>query len=53
MALRAFGWLCAAYWTGVLVAIISGSYTLDRFDSIIALLIVIINFVAYGIEGDE
>ncbi|WP_155399782.1 hypothetical protein [Paenibacillus polymyxa] len=51
MIFRVFNWLCAAYWLCALVAVITGSYTLDRFDSIVVLIIVIINFVAYGIEG--
>ncbi|MFK4304325.1 hypothetical protein ABH892_004465 [Paenibacillus sp. RC254] len=53
MAIRVLNWMCALYWTGVLISVIAGSYTLDRVDSILALLIVIINFVGYGIEGDE
>lgn len=51
MIIRVFNWMCAAYWLCVLVAVIAGSYMLDRFDSIVVLFIVIINFVGYGIRG--
>ncbi|MDH2332473.1 hypothetical protein [Paenibacillus polymyxa] len=53
MAMRVLNWMCAVYWLGVLVAVIAGSYTLDRFDSIAALLILIINFVGYGLGRNE
>ncbi|MMZ45502.1 hypothetical protein D1872_71020 [compost metagenome] len=52
MIFRVFNWMCAAYWLCVLVAVIAGRYTLDRVDSVLVLLIVIISFVAYGIEEE-
>jgi hypothetical protein len=51
--LRTFGWLCAGYWTSVLIRVIAGTYVLDRVSTVLTLFIVILFFAAVGIEGDE